>query len=149
MESGENMSLEDTMKAHMDAVRSVTGANDLLSLAASTDLLNDFNGLKTVTLPNDTDLNQLATPGVYNLWIKLAKNSPLSGNDEGSILLVLGPNKDSDWMAQLLLTFYSGAYYRADAFGVLSSGKTAWRKLGGVIHKLLANVLPSRLEVAA
>lgn len=121
------MSLDDTMKEHMDAVRKVTGANDLLSLATSTDLLNDFNGLKTVTLPNGIDLNQLATPGVYNVWLKPVKNSPLDGNDQGSILLVLGPNKDSDWIAQLLLTFYSGVYYRADFAHQISSGNTPWK----------------------
>lgn len=109
----------------MDAVRSVTGTNDLLSLAASTDSLNNFNGLKTVLLPNDTNLNQLATPGVYNLWNKPVKNSPVPGSDQGSILLVLWPNKDSDWMAQLFLTFYN----RADSAYQISNGKTSWTKL--------------------
>lgn len=123
------MSLDDTMKEHMDAVRKVTGANDLLSLATSTDLLNDFNGLKTVPLASDIDLNQLTTPGVYSLWLKPVKNSPLEGSDQGSILLVLGPNKDSDWMAQLLLTFYSGVYCRADSAHQISIGNTPWKSL--------------------
>lgn len=123
------MSLDDAMKEHMDAVRKVTGANDLLSLAMSTDLLNDFNGLKTVVLANNTDLNKLTTPGVYDVWLKLVKNSPLDGNDQGSILLVLGPNKDSDWMAQLLLSFYDGVYYRADLASQISIGNTPWKSL--------------------
>lgn len=123
------MSLEDTMKEHMDAVRKVTGANNSLSLAASTNLLKDFNGLKTVPLGTDTDLNQLTTPGVYSLWLKPIKNSPLDGSDQGSILLVLGPNKDSDWMAQLLLTFYGGAYFRADSAHQISIGNTLWKSL--------------------
>lgn len=127
------MSLEDTMKAHMDAVRKVTGANNLLSLVASTDSLNDFNGLKTVPLANDTDLNQLKTPGVYSVWLKPIKNSPMSGSDQGSILLVLGPNKDSDWMAQLLLTFYGAAYWRADSAHQIALGNTPWKSLNYTI----------------
>ncbi|MDT7035786.1 MULTISPECIES: hypothetical protein [Lactiplantibacillus] len=89
-----------------------------------------LSGLTTTGLPNGTDLNQLATPGVYNLWLKQIKNSPIPGSDQGAILSVFGPNKDSDWMAQLLLTFYSGAYYRADSAAAIKAGKTAWKKLG-------------------
>ncbi|WP_262335833.1 collagen-like protein [Lactiplantibacillus plantarum] len=88
-----------------------------------------LNGLTTATLLDGTDINQLTTPGAYNLYIKLAKNTPLDGSDQGSMLLVWGPNKDSDWMAQLLLTFYSGAYYRADSTATIKAGKTAWKKL--------------------
>ncbi|MCG0820895.1 collagen-like protein [Lactiplantibacillus plantarum] len=88
-----------------------------------------LNGLTTTSLPNDTDINQLTQPGSYTLWLKLAKNTPMYGSDQGSILLVFGPSKDSDWMAQLLLTFYSGAYYRADSAPTIKAGKTAWKKL--------------------
>ena len=123
------MSLEDTMKEHMDAVRKVTGANNSLSLATSTNLLKDFNGLKTVSLASDIDLNQLKTPGVYSMWLKPIKNSPLDGADQGSILLVLGPNEDSDWMAQLILTFYGAAYFRADSAYQISIGNTPWKSL--------------------
>ena len=88
-----------------------------------------LNGLTTTSLSNDTDINQLTQPGSYSLWLKLAKNAPMYGSDQGSILLVFGPSKDSDWMAQLLLTFYSGAYYRADSANTIKAGKTAWKKL--------------------
>lgn len=133
------MSLEDTMKEHMDAVRKVTGANNSLSLATSTNLLKDFNGLKTVTLASDTDLNQFKTPGVYNLWLKPVKNSPLNNSDQGSILLVLGPSEDSDWMAQLLLTFYSGAYFRADSAYQIALGHTLWQSLNYTVVKPAAS----------
>lgn len=40
------MSLNSEMKAHMDAVRKVTGVSGLLNLASSTDSLNDLNLFK-------------------------------------------------------------------------------------------------------
>lgn len=91
-----------------------------------------LNGLTTTGLPNGSDFNQLTTPGAYTLWLKPAKNSPMDGSDQGAILLVIGSNTDSGWTAQLLLSFYSGAYYRADSAATIKAGKTAWKKLGEV-----------------
>ncbi|MCE6032143.1 hypothetical protein LL944_16380 [Lactiplantibacillus pentosus] len=88
-----------------------------------------LNGLTTTGLPNDSDFNQLTQPGSYTLWLKLTKNSPMHGSDQGSILIVFGPGKDNGWMAQLLLTFFSGAYYRAGSVSMIKAGKTAWKKL--------------------
>ncbi|WP_334263589.1 hypothetical protein [Lactiplantibacillus plantarum] len=88
-----------------------------------------LNGLTTSSLSNNSDLNQLTQSGTYTLWLKLAANSPMPGSDQGSILLVIGSNQDSGWTAQLLLTFLSGIYYRADSTANIEAGKTAWQKL--------------------
>lgn len=87
-----------------------------------------LSGLATVSLPNGSDINQLTQAGVYTLYLKAAKNTPMDGSDQGSILLVLGPNNKSDWMSQLLLTFYSGAYYRASFAANIKAGQVAWQK---------------------
>lgn len=44
------MSLNSEMKAHMDAVRKVTGVSGLLNLASSTDSLNNINLFKFKTV---------------------------------------------------------------------------------------------------
>lgn len=129
----------------MDAVRGVTKASGLLSMAAATDALKKFNAFEGTALPNGTDFNQLIKPGVYSAWLKPMKNSPMNSSDQGSMVLVISAN---GWIAQLLITFYSGSYYRADNVNQIKAGKTPWTKLGGVTDLTLTAV-PLYEEVAA
>lgn len=128
------MSLNDVMKNHMDAVRDVTGASGLLSMAMATDALKNFNVFEGKDLPFNTDFNELDKPGVYSAWLKVMENSPIDHPDQGSMVLVISAD---DWMAQLLITFDSGFYYRADKVNEIKAGKTPWTKLGGVINPVL------------
>lgn len=129
------MSLNDLMKNHMDAVRDVTGASGLLSMAMATDALKNFNAFEGKALPYDTDFNELDKPGVYSAWLKVMKNSPMDKSDQGSMVIVISVD---DWIAQLLITFYSGFYYRADNVNQIKSGEIPWIKLGGVINPVLS-----------
>ena len=88
------------------------------------------------------DLNTFVTPGVYSVWLRPMKNSPMSGSDQGAILVVIGTG---DWTAQIMFTFYSGAYYRADTMGALKQGHATWKQfnvtdtnLGGVVKAVLS-----------
>lgn len=71
------------------------------------------------------DLNTFVTPGVYSVWLRPMKNSPMSGSDQGAILVVIGTG---DWTAQIMFTFYSGAYYRADTMDALKQGHATWKQ---------------------
>lgn len=122
------MSLNSEMKDHMDAVRKVTGVSGLLNLASSTDILNSFSAFTSTDVAQDVDLNSFFNPGVYSLWLKYAKNSPLEGHDEGAMLLVAGGG--NNWYLQLIASFYDGMYYRADFIGNIQSGNHPWHKLG-------------------
>lgn len=112
----------------MDAVRDVTGASGLLSMAMATDALKNFNEFEGKSLPYGTDFNQLIKPGVYSAWLKVMKNSPMNNSDQGSMVIVISVD---DWIAQLLITFYSGFYYRADGVNRIKTGEIPWIKLGG------------------
>lgn len=59
------MSLNSEMKAHMDAVRKVTGVSGLLNLASSTDSLNDLNLFKFKVVGGE-----LPYEGITNVAIK-------------------------------------------------------------------------------
>ena len=129
------MSLNDVMKNHMDAVRDVTGASGLLSMAMATDALKNFNAFEGKALPYDTDFNELDKPGVYSAWLKPMKNTPLNGADQGSIVLVF---KQEINVLQIIFSFYSGLYYRVDNMAQIKAGKSAWKKVGGVINPVLS-----------
>lgn len=129
------MSLNKAMKDHMDAVRDATGASGLLSMAMATDALKNFNAFEGTDLPHNTDFNQLIKPGVYSAWLKVMENSPMDHPDQGSMVLVISAD---DWIAQLLITFNSGFYYRADKVNLIKTGEIPWIKLGGVINPVLS-----------
>lgn len=107
------MSLEDTMKAHMDAVRKVTGANDLLSLAASTDSLNSLQRIfiemqgdsSDVNFNNINDLSfrYITTPGGVNndsvpkkgaWWYLLTLNN----NAHNAVQIAIPDNADNIYL---------------------------------------------------
>lgn len=139
------MSLNDVMKNHMDAVRDVTGASGLLSMAMATDALKNLNAFEGKALPYDTDFNELDKPGVYSAWLKPMKNAPLNGSDQGSIVLIF---KQETSVLQMIFSFYSGLYYRVDSMAQIKAGKIAWNKVGGVAKAFLAALTPVRGCVA-
>lgn len=123
------MSLDNDLSKIMDVVRHFTGRTDKLSfddaikalLAMKTSLLS-ATGLD---VNKNDDLNTFFTPGVYSVWLKPMKNSPMAGSDQGAILVVIS---DGDWTTQIMLTFYSGAYYRAEKMGALKQGHVTWKQ---------------------
>ena len=146
------MSLDNDLSKIMDVVRHFTGRTDKLSFddAIKALLAMKTSGLSATDLDWNKidDLNTFFTPGVYSVWLKPMKNSPMSGSDQGAILVVIG---NGDWTAQIMFTFYSGAYYRADAMGPLKQGYVTWKQfnvtdtnLGGVVKTFLSALLPVR-----
>ena len=140
------MSLDNDLSKIMDVVRHFTGRTDKLSFD---DAINALLKLKTNGLVASEldwnkydDLNVFTTPGIYSVWLKPMKNVPMAGNDQGAILVVIGTG---DWTAQIMFTFYSGAYYRADTMGALKQGHVTWKQfnvtdtnLGGVVKAVLS-----------
>lgn len=144
------MSFDDNMTKIMNVVRHFTGDTDKLSFDDAIDSLLKLKANKLVPEGVDwnkiNDFNIFNEPGIYSIWLKPMKNSPLDGSDQGSIAIILS---DENWTLQLLLTFYSGLYYRADAKNALSKGLTKWNKVstslvGGVAKALLCAMLPVR-----
>lgn len=140
------MSLDNDLSKIMDVVRHFTGRTDKLSFddAIKALLAMKTSGLSATDLDWNKidDLNTFFTPGVYSVWLKPMKNSPMPGSDQGAILVVIGTG---DWTAQIMFTFYSGAYYRADTMGALKQGHVTWKQfnvtdtnLGGVVKAVLS-----------
>lgn len=123
------MSLEDNMTKIMNVVRHFTGTTDKLSFDDAINALLKLkaNGLVASNLDWNKydDLNVFTTPGIYSVWLKPMKNVPMAGSDQGAILVVIGTG---DWTAQIMFTFYSGAYYRADAMDALKQGHVTWKQ---------------------
>lgn len=151
------MSLEDNMTKIMNVVRHFTGTTDKLSFDDAINALLKLkaNGLVASNLDWNKydDLNVFTTPGIYSVWLKPMKNVPMAGSDQGAILVVIGTG---DWTAQIMFTFYSGAYYRADTMGALKQGHVTWKQfnvtdtnLGGVTKALLSALTPMKVGCAA
>ena len=149
------MSLDDNMIKIMNVVRHFTGDTDKLSFDDAIDSLMKLKANKLAEENVDwnkiTDFNTFIKPGIYSVWNKPMKNSPMPNSDQGSIVIILG---NGDWTLQLLFTFYSGLYYRADTKGALSEGHVKWNKVstsvvGGVTEPVLIGFAAPRLEVAA
>ena len=123
------MSLDNDLSRIMDVVRHFTSRTDKLSFDDAINALLKLkaNGLVASDLDWNKydDLNVFTTPGIYSVWLKLMKNVPMAGNDQGAILVVIG---NGDWTVQIMFTFYSGAYYRADAMGALKQGHVTWKQ---------------------
>ena len=123
------MSLDNDLSRIMDVVRHFTSRTDKLSFDDAINALLKLkaNGLVASELDWNKydDLNVFTTPGIYSVWLKPMKNSPVPGSDQGSILVVIG---NGDWTAQIMFTFYSGAYYRADTMGALKQGHVTWKQ---------------------
>lgn len=148
------MSFDDNMTKIMNVVRHFTGDTDKLSFDDAIDSLLKLKANKLVAEGVDwhkiNDFNIFTEPGIYDVWLKPMKNCPMNGSDQGSIVIILG---NGDWTLQLLFTFYSGLYYRADTKGALAEGETKWKQLstsvvGGVVKALLCALHPVRGCVA-
>ena len=124
------MSFDDNMTKIMNVVRHFTGDTDKLSFDDAIDSLLKLKANNLVPEIVDwnkiNDFNTFTEPGIYSIWLKPMKNSPMDGSDQGSIAIILG---NGDWTLQLLFAFYSGLYYRADTRVALSKGETKWRQL--------------------
>lgn len=128
------MSVSETMKNHMDAVRGVTGASGLLSMAMATDALNNLERVKI-------SLNEMYTGSFDNI-------------DHNSILFVAGegysgasvrdqnaPFDGAWWLVISLVSTIGGGriwqFAMADSQnGVFERRKSGvtwrnWSKLGG------------------
>lgn len=117
------MSVDKTMKDHMDAVRGVTGAGGLLSMAAATDALKNFNGIKHIT--QRILLNEFRSNGIYEEVGNRMSNKPggIADNDE---IVIINLTPTDSYTVQFLfvndlvwLRFY------------LHEAWTAWSKIGG------------------
>lgn len=146
------MSLDNDLSRIMDVVRHFTSRTDKLSFDDAINALLKLkaNGLVASDLDWNKydDLNVFTTPGIYSVWLKPMKNVPVAGSDQGAILVVIG---NGDWTVQIMFTFYSGAYYRADTMGALKQGYVTWKQfnvtdtnLGGVVKAVLSALLPVR-----
>ena len=144
------MSFDDNMTKIMNVVRHFTGDTDKLSFDDAIDSLLKLKANKLVAEAVDwnkiNDFNVFTEPGIYSVWNKPMKHSPMPGSDQGSIFIVLGTG---DWTLQLLFTFYSGLYYRADTKGALSKRLVKWKEIstsvvGGVAKALLCALHPVR-----
>ncbi len=139
------MSLNEAMTSVMDVVRYFTGRTDKMSVEEATKALLELksNPFDATPLPYETDFNQLSKSGLYTAWIKPMKNAPLKSSDQGSLVLVTY-DKSTKWCAQVIFTFYSGAFYRADSFDQIKAGNKDWKKLGGGVKAVLSAILQVR-----
>lgn len=124
------MSLTETMKDHMDAVRDVTGVSGLLSMAMATDALKNFNGIKHVN--HMIALNGFRNNGIYEGTGSDISNKPgIVANDDEVIVINLTPS-DS----------YTVQFFFANNLAwirfYLHEAWTVWNKLGGVINPVLS-----------
>lgn len=126
------MSVDKTMKDHMDAVRGVTGAVGLLSMAAATDALKSFNGIKHIT--QQISLNGFRSNGIYEGIGNKMSNKPggIADNDE---VVIINLTPTDSYTVQFLfvnalvwLRFY------------LHEAWTAWSKIGGVLNPVLSAI---------
>lgn len=138
------MSLSETMKNHMDAVRGVTGASGLLSMAMATDALNDATGgllpVHNIDFGGGKDMNDFTEQGQYLIknaysdW--KSHNDPVAINGWGTLFVL-----KNDWyIIQIMVDNVDnllGTYIRSKAY---HDGHpwTVWRKLGGVVKSLLS-----------
>ena len=141
----------------MTIVRKMTGTNGKLSASDATSLLDSSNiGLlpvHTILFKKNDDLNNFTNPGQY-----LIKNAagvdnlvnhhdPNTSNGWGTLFVF----KNDYYINQVMIDNNlnpARVYHRSKNY-VDNLAWTAWSRLGGVIRRILTDVLPSRLEVAA
>lgn len=143
------------MKSHMDAVRGVTGASGLLSMAMATGALNTAKGgllpVHNVLFDDHDDINNYTVQGQYlirNIGSDLAKrHDPCISNGWGSLFVF----KNDYYVNQVMIdnNLDPAVIYHRSKNIADNRPWSSWTKLGGVIRSFLADVLPSRLEVAA
>lgn len=132
------MSLNETMNDHMDAVRSVTGANGLLSIAAATDALNQTGTFVDHGIVSSGSANDFTQPGIYSIQ----NNTGDLPDNAWGLLTVLGSKKDKGhYIQQIFVNSTQGSVYsrlgvRADTINITWRG---WIKLGGVINLAISS----------
>lgn len=111
------------MKDHMNAVRGVTGASGLLSMAMATDVLNKFAGFKqierNITMDDFKDNGSYVSTGEY-----VSGKPGQIMNDDQIILINMTPN--NAYTVQIFLA--------SDNYYIRSSVKdqwSSWKRLGG------------------
>lgn len=148
------MSLSETMKEHMNAVRNVTGANELLSMEMATGALNTAKGgllpVHNVLFDDHDDINNYTEQGQYlirNIGSDIAKrHDPCISNGWGSLFVF----KNDYYVNQVMIdnNLDPAVIYHRSKNIVDNRPWTSWTKLGGVIRNLLTTIAP-RTEVVA
>ena len=143
------MSLDETMKKHMDAVRKATGTTDKLSLAGANAILTSMQGFDYHGLINDgtsnvenIDFQELRDNGYYLIQTTKMKNMPVPTWGTLANFTALG---DRGYGLRVWITSDKGIYVAGDN----TAYKNQWFKLGGVFNRVLIGFVAPRLEVAA
>lgn len=149
------MSLDETMKEHMDAVRSLgNGEGTKMSINDATKVLQAFSLLKGSPFQVKTDsvtvkpFNELQDSGIYFVEgpdnaAPTVKDYQAPANDRWWLLIVINSNLRTLQIA--VSDTGDGMYYR----NKIIDAWTAWHKLGGVTKPVLIGFVAPRLEVAA
>ena len=138
------VSLSETMKAHMDAVRSITGDTDKLSISEATTSLNKVSGFRDNNIIFRGDANNLISTGVWSTHGALL-NLPEEG--PWGILTVFAPVGGKDYVKQEWTSVNDNSTY-VRMIDLRANKINPWSKLGGVIRRYLTAITP-RLEVVA
>lgn len=129
------MSVDETMKDHMDAVRGVTGVSKPLSMAMATNALNDIDlfRFKAVggTFPMDGEAGNIPieAPVIEGYTFAFWLNAASIGSVADSYVDTPNESKANIWARAA-----KGSYFQAVAVYV----KSAFMKLGGVINPVLS-----------
>lgn len=143
------MSLNSEMKAHMDAVRKVTGVSGLLNLASSTDSLNDLNlfRFKTVggILPSEgIDHVAIEAPDIDGYTFVFWLNSASVGNVNSSYVETPTAKSTNIWAnGSKNEWFQSTAVYVKSGFVDATGGSKCFPKIPKRFNVLLS---PTRQE---
>lgn len=135
----------------------MTGSTDKLSVRDATSLLDSSNvGLLPVhdiLFKKDDDLNNFTNPGQYLIRNTTgvdnlaSQHDPNISNGWGTLFVF----KNDYYINQVMIDNNlnpARVYHRSKNY-VDNVAWTSWSRLGGVIRKHLADLLPSRMEVAA
>ena len=135
------MTISETMKDHMNAVRDVTGVSGLLNMAMATDALKNFNGFKQIK--EAINANGFVDNGVYfSTGVYVSGKPGLVDNDDDIILINLTP--DDTYTVQVFLT-KDNYYVRS----LIKNKWSSWNKLGGVTKLPLFAFLKGGVRYAA
>ena len=138
------VSLSETMKAHMEAVRGVTGDTGKLSISEATDNLNKISGFRDNNIIFSGDANSLTSTGV---WATHGALLNLPEHGPWGILTVFAPVGGKDYVKQEWTSINDNATY-VRMIDLRANTINPWSKLGGVIRRYLTAITP-RLEVVA
>lgn len=137
------MSIDKTMKDHMDAVRGVTGVSGLLNVAMATDVLKEQPPILDHGIITNGDANSLIANGYYALQPNTEnaiKNVP---NEDGRwyTLVTIAPaidKTDQKFITQICFKDNTNPDIHFRMYLGNVGEWTAWTKLGGVINPVLS-----------